>query len=95
MEIENQELKGKLKLLMKKEKSSSENTKNQIESLEFNLRKEIESLTRKISSLEDSLKRKNKEIGEKDKFMTGFLLPKVKEDTGVEKIMEEMSNYFK
>ena len=58
------------------------------------MKKEIESLKRKIGSLDDSIKRKNQDLKEKDKFMTTFLLPKVKDESKVDEIIREINNYF-
>lgn len=55
---------------------------------------EIETLLRKVNSLESSLQRKNKEIKEKDEFMTKFLIPKVKNEADVADIMNSISSYF-
>lgn len=45
---------------MRKVKSNSQNSKNKLENLQYNLKKDIESLTRKICTQEDTIRRKNK-----------------------------------
>lgn len=44
--------------------------------------------------MENNIKRKNKEIKEKDEFITQYLLNKLKNEQDVSNITENIKNYF-
>ena len=52
------------------------------------LKAETDSLNRKIEGLEKNIQRKNKEIKEKDNFITQYLIQKVKDQTNVNQIVQ-------
>ena len=69
-------------------------TQNQIDSIKFQMKNEVESLNSKIQTLDNTVKRKNKEIKEKDDFITKYLIQRVKGEEDVEKIVEGIHQYF-
>ena len=44
--------------------------------------------------MDNNIKRKNKQIKEKDQFITQYLLSKLKNEEDVTKITEEIKSYF-
>ena len=58
------------------------------------LKSETDSLNRKIEGLQKNIQRKNKEIKEKDNFITQYLIQKVKDQNNVNLIVQEIEKFF-
>lgn len=58
------------------------------------LKSETDSLNRKIEGLQKNIQRKNKEIKEKDNFITQYLIQKVKDQNNVNQIVQEIEKFF-
>ena len=62
--------------------------------MKMELKSETDSLNRKIEGLEKNIQRKNKEIKEKDNFITQYLIQKVKDQNNVNLIVQEIEKFF-
>lgn len=62
--------------------------------MKMELKSETDSLNRKIEALQKNIQRKNKEIKEKDNFITHYLIQKIKGEAQVSKIVQEIDKYF-
>lgn len=62
--------------------------------MKMELKSETDSLNRKIEGLEKNIQRKNKEIKEKDNFITQYLIQKVKDQNNVNQIVQEIEKFF-